>query len=86
MIGLTRNWRSQSAAYLRRWASSRKASTLVIAEHDNTTLNPSSLSAVVAAGMLNGDVDVLVLGHNAHEVAQQVRTPFHKKMFQQLGG
>lgn len=85
MIGLTRSWRSQSAAYLRRLASSRKASTLVIAEHDNTTLSPSSLSAVVAAGMLNGNVDVLVLGHNAHGVAKQVRTPFHEKMLQHLG-
>lgn len=51
---------------------SRRASALVIAEHDNVTLSPSSLSAVTAAGELNGDVTMLVLGYEAHDVAQQV--------------
>lgn len=51
---------------------SRCASTLVIAEHDNVKLSPSSLSAVTAAAELNGDVTLLVLGHEAHNVAQQV--------------
>ncbi|CAM9133662.1 unnamed protein product, partial [Pylaiella littoralis] len=49
----------------------RRASTLVIAEHDNVKLSPSSLSAVTAAAELNGDVTLLVLGHEAHDVAQQ---------------
>lgn len=68
-IGATR------ALGLRRSGSlaSRCASTLVVAEHDNVVLNPSSLSAVTAAAQLNGDVTLLVLGHEAHDVAQQVR-------------
>lgn len=53
-------------------AVSRQASTLVIAEHDNVALSPSSLSTVTAAGELKGDVNMLVLGHEAHDVARQV--------------
>lgn len=53
--------------------ASRCVSTLVIAEHDNKVLNPSSLSAVTAAAELNGDVTLLILGYEAHDVAQQVR-------------
>lgn len=52
----------------------RWASTLVVAEHNNVTLSPSSLSAVTAAVELKGDVTLLVLGHESHEVAQQVRS------------
>ena len=37
-------------------------STLVIAEHDNSSINPATLSAVTAAQALGGDVDVLVAG------------------------
>lgn len=57
-------------------AFSRHASTatLVIAEHDNATLSPGSLSAVTAAAELNGEVTLLILGHDAHDVAQQVRS------------
>ena len=57
----------------------RCASTLVVAEHNNATLSPSSLSAVTAAAELKGDITMLVLGHEAHDVAQQVRSePSHK--------
>lgn len=55
-------------------AFARSASTLVVAEHNNVTLSPSSLSAVTAATELKGDITVLVLGHEAHDVAQQVRS------------
>lgn len=50
----------------------RHASTLVVAEHDNVNLSPSSLSAVTAAGELKGGVTFLVLGHEAQAVAEQV--------------
>ena len=33
--------------------------TLVIAEHDNTSLKTATLNAVAAAGTLGGDVDIL---------------------------
>mgnify|MGYP006273464349 CR=1 FL=1 len=37
-------------------------STLVIAEHDNSSINPATLSAVTAAQALGDDIDVLVAG------------------------
>jgi electron transfer flavoprotein alpha subunit len=37
-------------------------STLVIAEHDNTSLNPATLNTVAAAAALGADIDVLVAG------------------------
>ena len=42
---------------------------LVIAEHDNTRLDPSTLHAVAAASQCGGDVHVLVAGSNAAAVA-----------------
>ena len=38
--------------------------TLVVAEHDNATLNPSTLNAVAAAAGLGGDIHVLVAGQD----------------------
>ncbi len=43
--------------------------TLVIAEHDNTSLKPATLNTVTAALKCGGDVHVLVAGHNAATVA-----------------
>jgi len=43
--------------------------TLVIAEHDNTSLKPATLNTVTAALKCGGDVHVLVAGHNAAAVA-----------------
>jgi electron transfer flavoprotein alpha subunit len=43
--------------------------TLLIAEHDNKTLNPSTAKALTAAAALGGDVDVLVAGEGAKSVA-----------------
>ncbi len=46
-------------------------STLVIAEHDNSTLNGATLNAVAAAQALGADVDILVAGHNCAAVGEQ---------------
>lgn len=46
--------------------------TLVIAEHNNQTLNPATLHAVGAASRL-GEVHLLVAGDNAAEVVNQAR-------------
>jgi len=43
---------------------------LVIAEHDNKTLDPATLHAVTAAAELGGEVHVLVAGENAGPVAE----------------
>ena len=44
--------------------------SLVIAEHDNATIKPSTLNTVTAAAQCGGDVHVLVAGHNAGEAAK----------------
>ena len=43
--------------------------TLVIAEHDNTSLKTATLNAVAAAGAMGGDVDILVAGAGCGAVA-----------------
>ena len=43
---------------------------LVIAEHDNNTLNPATLHAVTAAGELGGEVHVLVAGEDCGAVVE----------------
>ena len=43
--------------------------TLLIADHDNKTLNPATLKAMTAAAALGSDVDVLVAGEGAKAVA-----------------
>jgi electron transfer flavoprotein alpha subunit len=44
---------------------------LVLAEHDNHALRPSTLNTVTAAVKCGGDVHLLVVGHNASEAATQ---------------
>ena len=46
-------------------------STLVIAEHDNSSLKPATLSTIAAAQALGADVDILVAGGNCSAVADQ---------------
>lgn len=46
----------------------RFQSTLVVAEHNNDTLTPITLSAVTAASKLGGDVSCLVAGTNCAKV------------------
>ncbi len=45
--------------------------SLVLAEHDNRRLRPSTLNVVAAAGRLGGEVHVLVAGGDCAEVARQ---------------
>ena len=47
-------------------------SVLVIAEHDNNELKPSTLNTLGAAKQIGGDVDVLVAGSNCGSVADAV--------------
>lgn len=42
---------------------------LVIADHDNRSIKPATLSAVTAASQCGGDVHVLVAGWNAADAA-----------------
>jgi electron transfer flavoprotein alpha subunit len=44
--------------------------TLVIADHDNTALQPAVLNTVTAAQRIGGDIHVLVAGANATAAAQ----------------
>jgi electron transfer flavoprotein alpha subunit len=44
---------------------------LVLAEHDNHSLRPSTLNTVTAAVKCGGEVHLLVVGHNASDAAQQ---------------
>jgi len=44
-------------------------SVLVVAEHDNSTLKPATLSTIAAAAEL-GEVTLLVTGHNCQSVAE----------------
>ena len=44
-------------------------STLVIAEHDNTSLNPATLNTVTAAQALGADIDILVAGAGCADAA-----------------
>ena len=43
--------------------------SLVIAEHDNASIKPSTLNTITAAVAMGGDVHVLVAGHNAGAAA-----------------
>ncbi|OWW19546.1 electron transfer flavoprotein subunit alpha/FixB family protein [Noviherbaspirillum denitrificans] len=45
---------------------------LVIAEHDNASLNAGTLNTITAARQCAGDVHVLVAGHNCGAVAEAV--------------
>ena len=45
-------------------------STLVIAEHDNTSIKPATLNAVAAAQQLGPEVDILVVGGDCAAAAQ----------------
>ena len=46
-------------------------STLVIAEHDNDSMNIATLNSVAAAQSLGGDIDILVVGNVCQGAADQ---------------
>lgn len=69
-LGLLRSVGSVARRSFPRNLTHANASTLVIAEHDNSTLSPSTLSVVTAASKL-GEVDILVAGFNCEAVSSQ---------------
>jgi len=46
-------------------------STLVIAEHDNSSINVATLNSVAAAQAIGGDIDILVVGTDCQAAAEQ---------------
>ena len=46
-------------------------STLVVAEHDNTEMKPSTLNTVAAAQALGGEITILVAGYECETVGKQ---------------
>jgi electron transfer flavoprotein alpha subunit len=46
-------------------------STLVIAEHDNSSINAATLNSVTAAQAIGGDIDILVVGTDCQAAAEQ---------------
>lgn len=67
MLSLTRN-----VPRLWQAAGCRLQSTLVVAEHDNATLNPITLSALTAAKQLGGEVSCLVAGKDCAGVVGEL--------------
>ena len=56
-------------------------SVLLIAEHNNKELKPFTLNAISAASQIDQDLHVLVIGHNAGDVAKSVsNVPLVKKV------
>jgi len=45
--------------------------SLVLAEHDNTELKPSTLNTVTAADQLGFPIDIMVIGSDCGSVAQE---------------
>jgi len=52
--------------------SARNASTLVLADHANSALNPSTLHTISAARAIGGDISVLVAGKGSADVAAEI--------------
>jgi len=56
-------------------------SVLLIAEHNNKEVKPFTLNAITAASQIDEDLHVLVIGHNAGEVAKSIsQVPNVKKV------
>ena len=62
----------RSALFRPMCSFSRHGSTLVLAEHDNATLNPATLNAITAAKAVGGDITCLVAGTSCDAVAKEV--------------
>jgi len=66
---------SLGAKSVRAFSSSllaRSQSTLVLAEHNNETLNPATLTAITAAAQVGGEVHCLVAGTSCGAVAKEL--------------
>lgn len=48
-------------------------SVLIIAEHDNSKLAPSTLSVMSAAKILNGPIDILCAGYQCQSVVKEIQ-------------
>lgn len=57
---------------LRGQLSRRLASTLVLAEHNNVTVNPATYSAITAAAHIGQDVSALLVGSQTKQVAEEL--------------
>ena len=56
-------------------------SVLLLAEHNNKEIKPFTLNAITAASQVDQDLHVLVIGHNAEEVAKSIsQVPNVKKV------
>jgi len=65
--------RSSSSLLRRGYATSGSAKTLVLVEHNGTTIDASTLSTLQAAKTLGGSIVALVAGGNPAAVAAQVQ-------------
>ena len=58
-------------------------SVLLITEHNNKEVKPFTYNAITAASQIDQDLHVLVIGHNADEVAKSIsQVPSVKKVIQ----
>lgn len=57
---------------LRGTFAQRFASTLVLAEHNNSVLNPATYSAITAASQIGQDVSALLVGSQTKQVAEEL--------------
>jgi len=63
---------SNSKKFFSQNIARRFKSTLVLAEHNNETLNPVTLNTITAAKKIGGDITVLVCGTNCGNVSKAV--------------
>ena len=48
--------------------------TLVIAEHDNSSLKGATLNTIAAAGIVSGDVTIIIAGQDIGSVIEEAQT------------
>ena len=55
-------------------ALGRFASTLVLVEHDGTSVNPATLHTITAASKLGGPIHALVAGDSCQQVNHELQS------------